>query len=395
MKIFGIKTDAEKRSDLSEIWSNVLSFGQAYTNSPSMCLSAVYRATELISDNVAILPIKVKINNQTHKEDLEQHPLNLVFSKGLGHLSAYQFTKLLIQSVIIKGNGYAYIERAEDGTVTGLRYLENADVTIDYNKARNTVTYKCAFVKPNIIQPQDIIHLRKNSWDGINGISVLSYARRTIDISNNTENSAKSFFSNGCNLGGILTVQGNLTEKQKQDIRTNWAQMYNGTDSNGCLLGVLQGNMQYQPIQLNSVDSQMLESRQYNVADIARFFGISPVLIGDLSHTSYNTIEAAQQEFLLHTLQPYIKMVEEEFTNKLLPNDENLEINLDERVLLRTDKQAQANYYKMMLECGILCVNEVRKELGYSEIEGGDKHTIAYTDISQNQINNDNKDNSE
>ena len=167
--------------------------------------------------------------------------------------------------------------------------------------------------------------------------------------------------------------------------------MYNGTDSNGCLLGVLQGNMNYQPIQLNSVDSQMLESRQYNVADIARFFGISPVLIGDLSHTSYNTIEAAQQEFLLHTLQPYIKMVEEEFTNKLLPNEQNLEINLDERVLLRTDKQAQANYYKMMLESGILCVNEVRKELGYSEIEGGDKHTIAYTDISQNQINNDNK----
>ena len=108
MKIFGIRTDAEKRSDLSEIWSNVLSFGQAYTNSPSMCLSAVYRATELISDNVAILPIKVKINNQTHKEDLEQYLFNLVFSNGLGHLSAYQFMKLLIQSVIIKGNGYAY-----------------------------------------------------------------------------------------------------------------------------------------------------------------------------------------------------------------------------------------------------------------------------------------------
>lgn len=393
MGIFSILKNkkAEQRSINEDVYqtpySSVLSFGKSYKNNSAMCISAVYRATEIISDTIAILPIKVKVKNLEHKENLDGHSINLVFKNETGLINRYNFMKLLVQSVILKGNGYAYIERANDGRVTGLRFIESSDVTINYNKQLNKLDYTCSLVSKKHINPEDMIHLVKNSYDGINGVSVLSYAKRIIDISNNTENSANSFFSNGCNLGGIITVQGNLTEKQKQDIRQNWNQAYNGTESSGCLLGVLQGNMSYQPIQLNATDSQMLESRQYNVQDIARFFGISPVLLGDLSHNSYSTIEAVQQQFLLHTLQPYITMIEEEFTKKLFSNSEsNLEINLDETVVLRTDKTAQANYYSTLLDKGILCINEVRKELGYSEIEGGDKHTISYTKIEDNII---------
>lgn len=150
--------------------------------------------------------------------------------------------------------------------------------------------------------------------------------------------------------------------------------------------------MDYQPIQLSATDSQLLESRLFNVQDIARFFGVSPVLLGDLTHSNYNTIEATQNQFVLHTLMPYIVMVEEEFTRKLIkPSEEGLEVNLDETAILKADKSAIASYYGTLLDKGILCVNEVRKELGYSPIKGGDKHTIAYTDITQNQLNNENK----
>jgi len=146
--------------------------------------------------------------------------------------------------------------------------------------------------------------------------------------------------------------------------------------------------MDYKPIQLNAADSQMLESRQFNVEDIARFFGISPILLGDLSHASYNSIEALQQMFLLHTLQPYITLIEEEFTRKLFkPSESNLVVNFDETALLKTDKVALSTYYGNLLDKGVLCVNEVRKELGYSEIEGGDKHLIAYSKIEDNVIN--------
>jgi HK97 family phage portal protein len=294
--------------------------------------------------------------------------------------------KLLIQSVILKGNGFAYIYRAKDGTVTNIRYVESKDVTINYNKNRDELYYNIPHISNKRIEPINVIHLIKNSYDGINGISVLSYAARSLGISNNTENSANSFFTNGCNLSGVLTVQGQLTQKQKDDIRSSWNQAYSN-GGNG--LAVLQGNMSYQPIQLSASDSQMLESRQFNVQDIARFFGISPVLLGDLSHSSYSTIEATQNQFLLHTLQPYITMVENEFNRKLLkPSESNLSINLDETALLKTDKTAQSTYYGTLIDKGILCINEVRKELGYSAIEGGDKHIIPFTDIAQNTINN-------
>ena len=267
-KLFGYEiSKGEKRSATEEVqnfspFSNMLSFGSYLDNSSAMCLSAVYRAVEIISDSIALLPVRVKINNSNHKEIVEQHPLNLLFKDGIRILDRYNFIKLLVQSVLLKGNGFAYIERGAGGTPKSLLFLESGDVTINYNKQKKELSYTCATASNRRIPPSDMIHLVKNSWDGINGVSVLSYARRIIDIANNTENSAKSFFSNGCNLAGIITVQGQLTEKQKQDIRANWQQTYNGSATNGCLLGVMQGNMSYTPIQINASDAQMLESRQ-------------------------------------------------------------------------------------------------------------------------------------
>lgn len=392
MKLFGYTITKEKRGITNDATityptlSDALSFSQLSNNASAMNISAVYRATEIISDSIAMLPIKVKVNNQDHKEELENHSLHLVFKDNV--LTKYTFIKLLVQSVLLKGNGYAYITRANDGTVTELRYLESSDVQIHWNKQKNTLYYTCPTVSTKKIEPCNMIHLIKNSYDGVTGISVISYAARSINISNNTENSAKSFFSNGCNLAGVLKVQGQLSAQQRMDIRNSWNQAYTG-GGNG--LAVLQGNMDYQPIQLSASDSQMLESRAFNVQDIARFFGISPVLLGDLSHSSsYNTIEATQNQFLLHTLQPYIVMIEQEFSRKLLkPSESNLEINLDETALMKTDKTALASYYSTLIDKGILCINEVRKELGYSQIDGGDKHIIAYTDINQNTINKD------
>lgn len=358
------------------------------SNNP-MGLSAVYRAVEIISDSIATLPIKVMLKDEKNYQNLNGHYLNLIFKSNTDRLTKYNFVKLLIQSVLLKGNGYAYIERGENGKPKSLRFLPSSDVVINYNKQNNSLTYTCSLVSKKVIQPEDMIHLVKNSYDGINGVSVLTYAKRLLDTAQSTENSANSFFSNGCNVAGVITSKSLLNGKQKEQIRTGWISQAGTNGHYSAMIGVLDGGLDFKPLQVNAKDAQMLESRQWNVQDIARFFGISPVLLGDLSKVSFSSLEAVQQDFLLHTLQPYIIMVEEEFTRKLIGNEKNVEINLDESAMLRTDKQAQANYYSTLLDKGILSINEVRKELGYSEIEGGDKHIIAYTDISQNTINKD------
>lgn len=381
---FGKKRDVEERKlNYVQTWSDGLIFSELENKYNSMNISAVYRAVEIISDSVAMLPVKIKMTKE--KEELENHPLNMIFYNS--KLTKYNLIKLLIQSVLLKGNGFAYIHRAEDGTPTELQFLNSSDVQIYWDKNKQKLYYTSNVIGSKKIEPINMIHLVKNSYDGVNGLSVISYGARAIKLANNTENSANNFFTNGCNLSGVLTVQGQLTDEQRANIRSSWNQAYS-RGGNG--LAVLQGNMDYKPIQLSAADSQLLESRLFNVQDIARFFGISPVLLGDLSHSSYSTIEATQQMFLLHTLQPYITMCEEEFTRKLVkPSEVGIEVNLDETALLKTDKTALANYYGSLLDKGVLCINEVRKELGYAEIEGGDKHIIAYTKLEDNTINND------
>ena len=392
--LFGKKEERELQ--YVSTYSDALSFGQVAANSKAMNLSAVYRCTELISDSVAMLPIYV--SGRSGKE-YPNHSLNLVFGENNNNIiSKFNFIKLLIQSVILKGNGFAYIDRANDGTVIGLRFLESSDVIINYDKFKNQLYYQCPIIfKNRKIEPCNMIHLFKNSYDGVNGISVISYATRTLANANATENSAKAFFDNGANLSGVLTVQGQLSAKQKEDIRSSWNQAYaNG----GSGLAVLQGNMTYQPIQLSSADAQMIESRQFNVSDIARFFGVNPVLLGLQGSASYASLEMVQNDFLIHTLQPYITMIENEFTRKLMkPSENGMKVNLDENAIMRVDKAAQANYYGSLLDKGVLSINEVRKELGYESIgEDGDKYMVNYTKIEDNIIgskNNEDKNDSE
>lgn len=387
MKIFGYELRKASNENKSCCDSDPLLFGTFRQEYSAMNLSTVFRCVDLISDSIAGLPIRIIKDNGDCKNELSNHPLNIVFSAGLANnLTVYHFMKLLIQSVLLKGNGYALIERASDGTVTGLKFLESGDVQIHYDKQRlNSLYYTCTLIQNKKIEPCNMIHLRKYSNDGVNGVSILSYAGRSIKISQAGENQAKRFYSSGCNLSGVLSVQANLNEDQRKGIHESWNKsMTEGGDG----LAVLQGNMSYQPITISPEDAQLLGSRLFQVDELCRFFGVNPVLIGELSHSSYGSLESAQQEFLLHCLLPYINMVEQEFTKKLFkPSEYGLKINLDETAILRTDKTALATYYKTLLDTGILCVNEVRKELGYNEIEGGDKHIIAYTDINQNTIN--------
>ena len=369
-------------------WGEALTFGTYINRYSSMNISAVFAATNLISNTIAMLPIKVLINGDEGKNEMTNHPLNLVLGERDNDnlLSRFNLIKMIVQSVILKGNAFCYIQRAQDGTVMGLRYLEASDVTIYYRKEKDMLYYDCPIVTKKHIEPIDMLHFVLHSYDGITGISVLNYAARTLGITNASENAAKSFFENGMNVNGLLKVLTPINQKQKDEIRQSWQQVYSG---NGGGLAIINGNMEYQQLTLSPEDSQLLSSRQFNVADIARFFNINPLLLGGESGATYSSLEMLQNAFLVHTLQPYIAMIEAEFNRKLLkPSESNLQVILETNDLMRIDKQSQANYYKTMVDAGILSRNEVRKEIGYNGFEGGDEHTIAYSDTDQNTLEN-------
>jgi HK97 family phage portal protein len=351
---------------------------------PAMSLSAVFAAVELISNSVAELPIMVKTQKENQVSIIDNHPIYRAFNNSV--MTKYMIIKMMIQDMLLYGDGFAYIKRAADGTPIEIIYLPHGTVSINWNQSTQTLYYMASSIKSGRIEPINMIHLLKNSNNGVTGVGVLNYAYNTLSLVGNTEAAALEYFQSGCHVAGILTTNVmSLDEEQADDIREAWQR---GHGKNGTGMAVLGAGMQYQPVSSNSKDAQMLETRLFNIQDIARFFNINPVLLGDLSHSSYSTIEASLLEFVTHTLFPYITLVEEELTRKLIKvSEKGLYVDLDENFILRSDKTSQANYLNTLVKGGILTPNEARQQLGLNAIDGCNDLIIPYSDISQNKVN--------
>ena len=370
-----------------------LTFGgyNGYTQDKAMLLSTVYRCVELISNSVAMLPFEpYRVDSKGYKKKYIKHPSYHVLNcEPNQRMTRYTFVKLLVTSMLLRGNGYAYIVRGENGDVKELIYLPSEYVTIRPPKyIYQPITYKVDGFDFEI-PAKDMIHLLNYSYDGVNGVSTLSFARETLKLASNSEEHASNFFSGGCNVGGILSVNSVLSSKQKADMKDSWNKAFNanGGTSNG--LAILEGNMQYQPITVNARDAQLLETREYNVIDICRFFNVNPIKAFDLSHSNYSSSEAANLSFLSETLQPILEKIELEFRRKLFIEHSNIIVKFDISELLKTDKQSQAEYYQKMILNGIMSVNECRKELNLIPVDGGDVNIAPANMLSlKNMVNN-------
>lgn len=357
-------------------------------------ISTFFRGVQLISTSISQLPIYTKkVNGKGDSNIIKNHITNLLWTDPANLVDKTTMIRNIVQSVICKGNAYVYIVRGEEGTPVALRYLPASDVTVTYQKERNELYYNCSYIKNGRkIMPSDMLHFKMFTWDGVRGVSVITYATQAIDTTNATNEHAKEFFEKGTNkASGVLKVNSQLNTKQRQQILSTWNTTYSSGKAG---LAIIQGNMEYQPISINPDEAQMLESREFNQADIAQWLNINPAQLGLKGYTNYTRFEDANNELLQRTLMPYIVMIENELTRKLVPNEKNVKIILDTISFMRPNKQAQSSYYTQLVNSGILSINEVRKELGYGDIDGGDEHHIPYSDVSQNSIeNNANKNN--
>ena len=217
------------------------------------------------------------------------------------------------------------------------------------------------------------------------------HARNTLGLATDSEAHAEGFFKGGANLAGIIKVQSSLTPKQQLDIKESWQSTFSPMTGTPNGVAVLQGNMDFQPITVSPSDAQLLETRQFNVIDICRFFGVSPVKAFDLSKSSYSTVEATQLAFLTDTLSPLLEKIELEFERKLYkPSEKNsIDVRFDTSVLLRADKASLATYYQTLFNIGVVSPNEIRKQLDLEPLENGDKSFVQVNVMTlDNAVNN-------
>lgn len=341
-----------------------------------MLLSTVYRCVDLISDSVSVLPLKTyKLDKEGFKSEYKEHPAYYLLDLEPNEdMTRFVFFKVLMVSVLLTGNGYAYIERDGKLNVHQLIYIPSEKVSIEWITDKRGIMRKRYRVTgfTNLVEPRDMIHVLNFSYDGIMGVSTLTHARQTIDIATSSEESAAGFFKSGGAISGVLTVEGaRMNDEQKDQIYQTW---YERMEKHPNGIAVLEGNMRYQPIKISPQDQQLLESRLFNVSDICRFFSVSPVKAFDLSKSSYSTVEATQLQYLTDTVLSVISKIELEINRKLfLPSERGMVIaEFDTSAILRTDKKAQAEYWKNMFYTGGATPNEIRRENNLPRKDNGD-----------------------
>lgn len=374
---FGKKRTEQPKVEERSYFGDYLSYNCAtsYTTEKSMLLSTVYRCVEVISDSVAQLPLEpYKMDSQGYKIKFTSHPTYKLLNKEPNpRMTRFDFIKVLIVSTLLKGNGYAYIERDGKGDAQGLHFIPAELVTVNRPKSlKESVSYSIAGL--GTVESCNMIHIKNFSYDGIEGVSTLRHARNTLGLSTDAEAHAAGFFKGGANLAGILKSTSNLNNQQKSELKRSWQMAFSPSTGTPNGVAVLEGNLSFEPITVNPTDAQLLETRQFNVVDICRFFGVSPVKAFDLSKSSYSTVEATNLSFLTETLSPLLEKIEMEFERKLYKPSEkdSIDVRFDTATLLRADKQSLANYYQTLFNIGVVSPNDIRKQLDMEAIEGGD-----------------------
>ena len=350
----------------------------------SMSLSAIYSAIELISNTLAEIPIEVKQRDEQSKtHTLKQHSIKFAINNS--QLTRFMLIKCAVSDMLRHGNGFIYLNRAKDGIITELVYVPATDVTIYYNKRTRKTYYQC--INIGKVEPRDILHFYLRSEDGINGISVFKYASRTIETANYVENTALDYYAKSGMTTGLLKAKTALIGKQAADAMKLVQGEINTTKSSN-LIKFIPYDLDFIQLSTNPIDSQLAESRKFNVEEVARFLCVPlPLLDG----SQISNIESVNIQFLLQCIQPILTLVEEEINRKMLSASERetIFIDFDENELLRTNKQSTASYLQTLTNAGIITRNEAREMLGLNAVDGADSLSVAYSDIKQNTIEND------
>ena len=366
--------EPEQRKEEENVFGLALNYNgwSTYKTSQSLALSAVYRCVEVITNGVASLPVKLyRTDEKGFKYEMHNNLSFILSKKPTGKINAFTFYKLIVKDILLQGNAYALILRNGKGEVIGLQYIQAGLVSpIDRG---DRIEYQVTGIK-GFVRQEDILHFMNYTDNGVYGISVLTHARRTLGIADYGENASENFYKSGGCTTGFLKFDGPSSGKQREEILSAWNQATGGVRNQPNGIPVLPANVNYTQLSVNPADAQLLESREFSIVEICRFFGVSPTKCFDLTHASYNNSEMAELAFLNDTLRPLLTKIEMEMETKLFKPEEGYDIKFDVSELLRTDKKSQAEYFTKLFNLGVLSPNDIRKELDMDEIEGGDIH---------------------
>ena len=354
-----------------------------------MQTTAVYACVRILAEAVASLPLHVyEYQDDGGKKLVHDHPLYyLLHDEPNPEMTSFVFRETLMSHLLIWGNAYAQIIRDGAGRVLGLYPLlpDKMEVQRDdrgniyYVYSRNSDENPTFKEYGNIkLKAEDVLHIPGLGFDGLIGYSPIAMAKNAVGMTLACEEYGASFFANGANPGGVLEHPGVLKDPSK--VRESWNSVYRGV-SNAHKIAVLEEGMKYQQIGIPPEEAQFLETRKFQINEIARLYRIPPHMVGDLDKSSFSNIEQQSLEFVKYTLDPWVIRWEQSLQRSLLlPGEKGkyfIKLNVDG--LLRGDYQSRMNGYAVGRQNGWFSANDIREMENMNPIqdeEGGNLYLI-------------------
>lgn len=359
--------------------------GEPVDNATALSLSTVWACNRVISESVGLLSLQLKRKQGDITTLATDHPMFNALTKAPNvEQTAQNFTELLTSHCVLQGNSFARIIRrsGKDKTAVELQPILPGNVRIDrdaqgrlvyiisaQNQADTTYTVQSG-------KPQDILHIRGLGWDGMRGYSVIQYARQSFGTALAQERNVAAFYANGGRVPYLLRNETHFeTQQDFEEFRAAWEQTYSSPHK----VPILEDGITYQSIGLSASDAQLLESRQFTIPEICRWFSVSPHLVGDLSRATFSNIESLADQFVRFTLMTWLTRWEQEAWRCILTPEEQAQgyfFEHDLEALLRAEFTTRMAGYATQLQNGVSSINECRSREGWNPIAGGDTHRV-------------------
>lgn len=341
----------------------------------------MFACVRLISESIASLPLFLYRKTNTGKEKATDLPLyGVLHDVPNPETDSFQFWQAFVANMLIYGRGYAEVVRDNAGRVAQMWNITTPFVRIQRNSDTQELEY---VITPSgkeqfILRKDQIFRVDWFSMDALNAFKPLELAQNAIGLGEAAEEFASDYFKNGTHVGGIVEYPGEMEDNEAERFRKDIREKYEGLDKTARLMFLEQGS-KFQKVSNTPEESQMLETRKFQVEEVARFYNVPLHMIGDLDHATFSNIEQMSLNYVIYTLRPYLVRIERAVVAQLLTSidRQTLFTKFSADALLRGDYLSRMQGYAQARQNGWMSANDIRdlEDMGSIPTEqGGDAY---------------------
>jgi HK97 family phage portal protein len=339
--------------------------GIAVSEATALNLSVVWACVRAVSETIASLPwLTYQREADGGKQQLDNHEIApLLRDAPNPEMSAFTWKETTVAHAMLWGNAYSEIVRSGKSD----RIIALYPITPDRVTPRRLPTGQIAYDvhidgrEPRTLDYPDVYHVPGLGFDGIVGYSVVHKARESMGLAAATERFGAAFFGNGAHAGGVLKHPKTLSDKAAKHLRESWEALHRGAERSH-KPALLEEGMDWQQMSVPPNDSQFLETRQFQVEEICRWFRVPPHKVQHLLRSTFSNIEHQSIEFVVDTVRPWLVRMEQQADRKLIRPSERGRVYTHNLVdaLLRGDAQSRSAANEIQFRNGALSIDDWR-----------------------------------